>query len=70
METASDILRALGGPVAVSRACTIPPATVIHWGRRGSIPSKHWPVIIGLATVKKVPGINPDTLLRANEASR
>lgn len=70
MKTPSDILNDLGGPDAVARETEIAPSAVLYWARRQSIPSRHWGKLIDLAQRKRVPGINPNSLLRANEASR
>jgi hypothetical protein len=70
MKTPSDILNDLGGPDEVARATAIAPSAVLYWARRQSIPSRHWPKLIDLAQRKRVPGVNPTALLRANEAAR
>jgi hypothetical protein len=70
METARDMLQALGGIKTVSAALGQKYYTVLRWQQRSVIPAKHWPGIIGLARRKKVAGIHPNSLLRANEVAR
>lgn len=44
--TTADIIDALGGVAAVSRALNIPPTTVGNWRARNSIPARHHQAIL------------------------
>jgi len=54
METASDIIEALGGTVAVAVALDLAPTTVSSWKSSGSIPKWRIPGIEALAREKGV----------------
>jgi hypothetical protein len=72
MNKVSDIIDALGGPVAVathlSAGVAVPyrveRQTVSNWKLRESIPGDYWFEIVLMARAKKVPGINHVLLAR------
>jgi hypothetical protein len=62
MDTAAQIIDALGGTRAVSVAIGVPTSAVSNWKARNSIPSARWPAVIRLATAQSVPAITLDLL--------
>lgn len=54
METAGDIIRALGGLTAVADGLSRPIGTVSAWCSRNSIPSDYWKGIVEIAEANGV----------------
>jgi len=44
-----DLVRALGGPARVSRACGVTLTAVSNWSVRNEIPARHWIVLWRMA---------------------
>jgi hypothetical protein len=62
------IISDLGGSAMVARELGVADyTTVASWGRRGSIPVRHWPALLDLAERKRV-SLSADDLLRAHAA--
>lgn len=49
METASQIVDALGGTARVSAACQTTESAVSNWRARNRIPADRWPAVLRLA---------------------
>lgn len=65
MQTASEIIRALGGPAAIARGINAPIGTVSAWGTRNSIPPEYWLDLNAYATASgRAETVNYDVLAR------
>lgn len=54
MNTATDIIEALGGTFAVARALDLAPTTVSSWKQSGTIPKWRMPGIVQVAREKGI----------------
>lgn len=52
VQTASDIIKELGGPNAVAAGIGAPLGTVSAWSTRDSIPSDYWSSLVKFAAVR------------------
>lgn len=64
METASQIIEALGGTARVSAACQTTESAVSNWKARNRIPADRWPTMIRMATAAGLQEITLDLLER------
>jgi hypothetical protein len=64
METASQIIEALGGTAHVSAYCQTTKSAVSNWKARNCIPADRWPAMIRLAAAAGLQEITLDLLER------
>ena len=64
MQTASEIIDAVGGTAVVARAFNIQMSAVSNWRSEESIPSRRWPKIVAMAKAKRVKGVTLTELAR------
>lgn len=69
MQSASEIITALGGLTKVARYLGIPRATTVQfWKETNRIPPQHWSALIDKAAVDGVKGVTADLLVRIHAA--
>lgn len=64
METASQIVDALGGTARVSAGCQTTESAVSNWRARNRIPADRWPAVLRLAAAMGNAEITLDLLER------
>ena len=62
METAAELIDALGGVTYVSERLRLPVSTVGTWRTRNAVPVKRWLGLIELAREKRVAGVTYESL--------
>lgn len=70
LNEAGRIIRALGGPAEFGRLLGVSTQSAFNMGARGSFPPRHWPKLIRLAALAKVPGVTLDSMVEMSEAAR
>lgn len=68
IDSVRELIDALGGNAAVSRALALKPSTVGEMKRRGSIPVSYWPGLIELARRVGLGRVNSDLLVQLHTA--
>lgn len=64
MQTASEIIDALGGTGVLASTLNLRPSAVSNWRAENRIPSARWPKIADLARAKRIPGVTLNALSR------
>jgi Meiotically up-regulated gene 113 len=60
----AQVIRSLGGPVAVSKHLgVVVPSAVVCWVRRGQIPVPHWQALLELAQERGASSVTLDALM-------
>lgn len=62
MDSFTNLIDKLGGPVAVAKAIRQGDAAVGKWKIRNSINARHWPDLVKLAAEKRVKGVTMEKL--------
>ena len=66
---AKESVSALGGNQAVATGTGVPRSAVVCWGRRNSIPVKHWPKLLKMAVEVGQSRVTVDSLYQHQAAS-
>jgi hypothetical protein len=67
METIPHIFDALGGPAKVAVLLGVKKSTANEMKRRKAIRVCYWPALIKVCRDKRIPGVNPSTLMRLHQ---
>jgi hypothetical protein len=68
--TISELIDELGGASVVAAPLQLPPTTVASWKARESIPAKHWPGVLRVATERSVDGVTYERLVELHTADQ
>ena len=64
MQSASDIIKAFGGPTAFAKVISKSPSTASEMSRNGSIPGRYWMAIVKAAHRRGISGVSLEALAK------